>query len=130
MQNTSQGQASQVQNERTRARPNLDITITPYDRGVYRVDGWQTTVNTANRSKDRADLLQSGPQPRQPPSPYQSPYESQSPTMSASSESKRESRAKQLVKKVSQVFTNRQQEPRSREGPVGHADYPCNSEFS
>ncbi|SLM40222.1 hypothetical protein LPUS_10967 [Lasallia pustulata] len=126
MQNASQGQASQVQNEPAHARPNLEIAVTPFymedsmvrsqrnaPAPLYRVDGWQTTVNTANRSKDRADLLQSGPQPRQPPSPY----EPQSPTMSASSESKR-NRAKQLVKKVSQVFTNRQQEPRSPEGPT------------
>lgn len=135
MQYASQRQAGQVYNDPAPARPDLDLAITPFYRedsitrsqrntpaALYSFDEWQNTVNVANHSRDRADLLLSGPQ-RGPP------LSENGPQSSASSEPKRDNKAKRLVKGVSKVFTNRQQEPRSGDGPVGPPDCPCDLDF-
>lgn len=96
--------------------------------------GWQNTVNVANKSRDRADLLLSRPQSPQPPPPQpELPAAESGPessTTPVSPDVEKDNIAKRLVKEVAKVFTKRQQGPRPSEGPVGLADYPFVFNFS
>lgn len=93
----------------------------------------ETKVNEANHSNDRADLLLTLPKrlPNPPPPSQCDPQsgDPQAPETSGPSEEKPDSIVKRLVKKVLKAFTNRQQGPPSREGPVGLTDYPRDSDF-
>ncbi|KAI4127866.1 MAG: hypothetical protein LQ347_004420 [Umbilicaria vellea] len=81
------------------------------------LEKWERIVNVANKSRIRADLLLSRPQPppRPPPQPQPQPPAAESgpqpSTTPGSPDGEEDNRAKRLVKEVGKIFTKRQHGP-------------------